>query len=463
VKPTTSKPWLAAHEAVIVLIACLVVAAFALAYKARVHDIVQLKGEIASDQGLVVVHAQSTAMVTKVFASVGDHVQKGAPILALDPNLSPDQLAQAETRLARQEEERKRLQHAQEVVNKVLASPEGVKQGTLGTLGIVGDTFNIINDLYTSKLKLDNANEYLKSSLVHQKNQVSSEIQLVQRNIDLLKRNLDVSKRETDARESALSTKRADFAALMKLAEKGLVPTTDVNRERDALLQAELALTQSHRAVDQVELDISNRSLHISELHVQAESLEEDAKNKFNAAQLDYDLRAARLAEHKAVIEHDLANIDSSLNDASAALEVGHGSKGMMALTATTTGTLTRLRFYAPGDTVKAGDHVATIQPDGTHPVVLAHLPNKDVASVHESQKARVLIDAYPYQRFGTAGATVDSVFASPTGPEFMVRLKLDRTHMGNKPDDTPLLPGLHVHVDLITEERRLIDLLVHP
>lgn len=463
VKASLPPRWVAAHEAVIILISGLVIAAFVLAYGARVHDIVPLTGEIATDHSLVVVHAQNTALVTKVFVSVGDHLTKGAPILALDPNLSPELLAQAESRLARDEEDRKRIQHALDVVSKVLGSPENVKGDTLSNLGVMGETFNIINDLYTSRLKLDNADEGLKSNLMHQKSQNQSEIQLVQRNIDLLKRNLEVSRKETQARQAALDTKRADFEALMKLAEKGLVPTTDVNRDRDGLLQAELALTQSQRAVDEIELDISNRNLHISELRVQLQTAEEQAKNNYNAARLDYELRTARLAEHKAVLQHDLANLDSSLNDAATALEVGHGAKGLVTLTAPISGTLTRLRFYAPGDSVKGGEHVATLQPDGTHPIVLAHLPNKDVASVHEGQEARVSIDAYPYQRFGTVGARVSRVFAEPNGPDFTVRLALDRTQMGVKQGNSPLLPGLHVHVDLITDERRLIDLLVHP
>lgn len=452
-----------ARRGVLYLLAACVVIAWGLGHVIRIHDVVYATGEVVAESSMTAVLTQEGGSITQIFAAVGDHLDKDAPLLALDPNFSADKLATLQRQLSAQRDEKKRIDQALQVVTQIVDNPETIRNDAARTFGVVGDSFSLINELYTARLDLDNASAFRKSNVTSQKEQISSEIALVERSIDLLKRNLEFSKKEAAAREAALTGKRNDFAALLKLADKGLVSGTDVNRERDGLLQAELSVTETHKQVDQLELDISNRSLHISELKIRADALGTDANNRLAAARWQYDMRLARLGEHKASLERTLHTLTTTIEASIGKLKQGEGGAGgAVVVTMPTAGLLTRLHFATPGASVKAGATVATVLPEGNQAFVLAHLANKDVGFVRPGGLARVKVDAYPYAQFGTLEARVTRVFPDPEGPTFVVKLALSRATIDVHGVAAPLFPGLQVHVDLLTRERRLADMLLH-
>ncbi|HET6345695.1 MAG TPA: hypothetical protein VFH51_12235, partial [Myxococcota bacterium] len=323
-----------------------------------------VEGEIGSDHALVSLRAPTKGTLSQVLSSVGAHVAADQVVFTIDPHVSADQRAEARIRRERQSNDRQHLEKALEVVNKILKSPELVRGGSLSSLGVSGDTFGILDDLYVARLKLDNALDSMKVTVPHQKAQVASELELVQRTIDLLKRNLEMGRKAMEARTAALHVKRQDFAALLKLADKGLVPATDVNREREALLQAEVAVSDNQKSVDQIELDISNRTLHLSELRIKSEGLAAEASNRYNGARLDFELRLARLGEHKKALEQALAGLGGARSaDAPEGDPDGAGGDDF-AVRAGAAGVLVSMHRLALGESVQEGDVLAAVHPD---------------------------------------------------------------------------------------------------
>ena len=451
------------HQGTVVLAAGMLAATLGFAFVGKIFDVVHVQGKVVADHNLSVVHANAGGLVTRVFASVGDHLEKDAPLLLLDPNMSPEKLADTESRLNTQQDEKSQLEKNLAVVQQLVAAPETLRTASLSTLGATGETFNLLNEAVTARQEMETAAESRRINAAHQREQTSSELAMVQRNIELLKRNLEVARRDFKTREETVAFKRRDFEALMKLAEKGLVSTADVNRDRDSLLAAETAFSDTRKSVDQIELDISNRNLSTGQLRMQNETNAEEANNRYNGAKLRFDLRLARLKEHKVVLERQVTYAQQNLTSMKSALKTaGDGGPGLIIRTPVA-GTLVRLRYVSTGDNVTPGSHVATLLPDGVAAVVLARLPHRDVGRVHEGQKARIKVDAYPYAQFGTIGATVMRVFAEPDSPEFTAKLLLSRPSIDVMGTAMPLLPGMRTQVEVFTEERRLIDLLVYP
>jgi multidrug resistance efflux pump len=441
---TAIRLWLGQHRrrlAAAAAVACVLLACGGLV---RHINTLTAEGEIGSDHALVSLRAPTKGTLSQVVASVGDHVGAEQVIFTVDPHVSADQKAEARIRRERQSSDRQHLEKALEVVTKILKSPELVRGGSLSSLGVSGDTFGILDDLYVARLKLDNAVDSMKVTVPHQKAQVASELELVQRTIDLLKRNLDMGRKAMEARTAALHAKRQDFAALLKLADKGLVPATDVNRERESLLQAEVAVSENQKSVDQIELDISNRTLHLSELRIKSEGLAAEASSRYNGARLDFELRLARLGEHKKALEQALA----SLGGAGAPDDAADGGSADLAVRAGATGVLVSMHRLALGESVQEGDVLATVHPDTSRTVVLAHVPVSAFGRIRIGQRARVVSEVCGGTPFANQDAVVTALFFDPHADTFTASLALG-DEAQSKEAHAALIPGMKVRVHL--------------
>ena len=122
------------------------------------------------------------------------------------------------------------------------------------------------------------------------------------------------------------------------------------------------------------------------------------------------------------------------------------------------TGTIADLKLHNVGELVSAGASVATVVPDGVPLIVEANLDNKDIGFVHPGTEARVKVDAFPYQQFGTARARVTRVLPAVGGnAQFIVVLALLDRQLASGGAVANLIPGLSVRADLIAQQQRLI------
>ncbi len=423
--------------------------------QAHCNETVTLRGKLVSGRDLLPLHALQQGVVTTVYASLGEHVDKGAPLLGLDPNLSPEGLVEQERRLAAQQLSHAQLQRTYDRVVQLLAKPEQTRTVALKDLGVSGDTFALISDLYSARLELDGASEASRHRSGQQKAHTASEIALAERNVALLTRNLELSRQSIAARDSALQAKRRDFENLGKLAEKGLVSSTDVTRERDGLLQAEMVVGDARKQNDQLELDISNQRLHISELKSQDDSAAEEGEQRVHAAQVRYDLRLARLAEWKAALAQQLAE-QAQVPGGAPTKE----AKQTRVVHSPVAGTLVQVGYGLPGDHVERGFLLALIRPEGALARAQLQVSPLDVLRLRSGQPARVEIDAYPARRFGRLPGCIDQIFALPDGNSFCATLSLGQTSLRVYGVEAALLPNLTVHAQVTVNRRRLWEIV---
>jgi multidrug resistance efflux pump len=125
-------------------------------------------------------------------------------------------------------------------------------------------------------------------------------------------------------------------------------------------------------------------------------------------------------------------------------------------------GTITELLVKHVGDVVAGGAAIATVVPADAPLFVEATVTNKDVGFLRPGVEARIKVDAFPFQQFGTARARVTRVLpAAGSNGSFVVQLELldERLTVGDTHYN--LFSGLAVQVDLITGRRRMLEVLM--
>ena len=137
-------------------------------------------------------------------------------------------------------------------------------------------------------------------------------------------------------------------------------------------------------------------------------------------------------------------------------------------LTAPVDGTVAQLAVHTVGGVVAPGAALMTIVPEGSELEVEALVLNRDVGFVRVGQPAQVKFETFQFTMHGTMAGTVRDISTDSTkddalGLVYPTRIKLARSAMRVDGRDTPLTPGMRVTVDVITDERRVIEFILSP
>lgn len=128
---------------------------------------------------------------------------------------------------------------------------------------------------------------------------------------------------------------------------------------------------------------------------------------------------------------------------------------------------------YSVGQTVPAGTVLATVLPAGAALQAQLLVPSHAKAALRRGQRVELRIDAFPYQKYGLVGGTVEQVEFSPiteappgAAPGAMlyratVSLSADGLTMYGR--RTPFEPGMTVQADIFNDRRRLIEWVFDP
>jgi len=94
-------------------------------------------------------------------------------------------------------------------------------------------------------------------------------------------------------------------------------------------------------------------------------------------------------------------------------------------------------------------------------------VPNKDIGNIKEGQKAKVRVDAFPYQRYGELNGTVSRVAADAKPPEpgrdfysYPVTVTLSSDSLRYRDTTIPLQSGMAITTNLKLRDKRVISLL---
>jgi len=447
---------------VVYLVALIVIATMALLYFGRAHVVVTGRGRIVPEGDVILVQAIQGGVVSGLLAKAGDRLPAGAPIVKLDVGESGVGVTELEQKADALEDQIAKLTATVAVINQIVADPERALVDTkVLSVATVGNVAQTVNDLENLRARLDGARRAVTGWPSRRAASVR-EIELTRDNVALNEKSYATQVKLLESGEAALAQKQAQLTGFRALAERRLISSLELGAEEEKVRAAEGATAEARRRVEQLAVDISNQKIKLADLEgrMAAEpSMREGAVRQAESA----------LRQTLALLRQEGANLGLQLTEAESNLQATRARLGMaqdrVALTSVVmpvAGMISELKVSNTGELLGAGALVATVVPDGVPLVVEASVSNRDVGFVKPGIDARIKVDAYPFQQFGTLAARVRTVVPG-TGNDnsFTVTLDLLESRISASDRELPLFPGLAVDAELLTARQRIITRLL--
>jgi membrane fusion protein len=143
-------------------------------------------------------------------------------------------------------------------------------------------------------------------------------------------------------------------------------------------------------------------------------------------------------------------------------------------LRAQASGLVTALQLQ-PGQSVDPSKPLMTLVPAESHLQAEIYVPSRAIGFIRPGDEARLMYDAFPYQRFGPAMGKVVEVPAAVMKPEevanavqvrepvYRVIVEIAKPTMSAYGRELPLRSGMALTADLILDRRSFLDLILDP
>lgn len=381
-------------------------------------DIVAVtQGKIIPSGHSKVIQPLETSVVKRILVENGQQVEQGQVLLELDNTSSHADVEQLriESRVAGLDAAR---------LNALLAS---LTQSTVQAITTVADVDTIQQQL--QQIRLEKQFGEYRARLAS----LNSEIEKQQ--AELLATKARVAQLKATL---PLITERA--TALKKLVDKRL-------SSREQWLELEQARIEQAR-----ELDIQR---HRQKMVVAAmESLKQQCQLLTAQTEAQY---LAELTETR----RKLSNLEQELRKA-------EQRQTLQYLKAPIKGRVQQLAIHTVGGVVTPAQELLVIVPDTETLEVEAWVQNKDIGFVEAGQVAAAKIEAFPFTKYGTIDAKVeslsqDAVTQENLGLVYMARVYLLKNYVQVENRQVMLTPGMAVTVEIKTGKRKLIEYFLSP
>lgn len=161
--------------------------------------------------------------------------------------------------------------------------------------------------------------------------------------------------------------------------------------------------------------------------------------------------------------EEELKSIEGRLKQATNELQNQN-------IIAPITGIIYNIRINPSQGAVQSGEELFSVAPVGKEPVLEVDLPTQYQGFVHQGMRAKVKIDTFPYQEFGTIDGTVISISpnavsrANNSGKQvFLTRIKLNEFGLRVGDEYKTLTPGMFATGEIVMREKSVLSLLLDP
>ncbi|MDO8835715.1 MAG: HlyD family efflux transporter periplasmic adaptor subunit, partial [Vicinamibacterales bacterium] len=348
------------------------------------------------------------------------------------------------------------------LIDRILARPERALADTRSlSVATVGNVAQIVNELENLRGRVDAARKAV-AGWPSRRSASAREIELTRENIAVNEKSYASQARLITSGEAALVQKQTQLNGFRNLAERRLISSLELAAEEEKVRSAEAAATEARRRVEQLAVDISNQKIKLAELEgrMAAEPAVRDAAVRLAENAMRQSLSLLR--QEGANMGIQLTEAESTLRATQARATMAENNVALSSVTTPVAGMVAEMKVSNTGELLAPGALVATIVPDGVPLVVEASVPNRDVGFVTPGISARIKVDAYPFQQFGTLAARVRTVVPGlGTDNSFTITLDLLESRIVASERALPLFPGLAVDAELLTARQRLITRLL--
>ncbi|SEB36275.1 hemolysin D [Nitratireductor aquibiodomus] len=259
--------------------------------------------------------------------------------------------------------------------------------------------------------------------------------------IDVNRKALDVLLERIEQADAALAVQEERLQAAEKLMERGI-------SSREAYLKVRAAYDDLQAEKHVVERQIAKTKAEASVLETERAGLFSANQNRAMQRRDKIDARLAALRQERRALDERIA---------------------AATLRAPVSGTVEQLAVSTIGGVVQSGQDLMRVVPRDSELEFEALFSNQDSGFLKVGQSARIRLDAYPAERFGSVMAVItdiatDSIELGASGRwGFVVRLKPESDALVSPSGRLALRPGMTGNVDAITGERRLISYFLAP
>ena len=141
---------------------------------------------------------------------------------------------------------------------------------------------------------------------------------------------------------------------------------------------------------------------------------------------------------------------------------------GRMSITSPVDGIVQDLKYRTVGGVIAPGATVTNVVP--TDDVVRAEVRvlTGDVGHVKEGQPVRIKVSTYDFMRYGVVEGKVATVSAfsildEKQQPYFKTYIDLSKKSLGKTEKEMPILPGMTVQADIVTDNQSVLRYLLRP
>jgi adhesin transport system membrane fusion protein len=387
-------------------------------YFADLEQVARGEGQVIPSSKTQVVQSLDAGIIKEITAKSGDRVKKGQMLVQIDDTGFSSSLGELQAKEASLlgQIQRLRAEIGDVAVTELIFSEEFAKQ--------FPDVVKSELQLYQARRKnLDNQ----LSILDERSRQRELQLAETQRNMERLKRTLDIAQRE--------------LALKQPLADKGIVPKTEI--------------LELERAISDItgQLDVSNETVPRLEAAMREakQQIEEQLLTFRQTAQADLNERLS-----------DLSVVHESLKAAK--------DKVFRAdIRSPVDGIVNKLNITTVGGVIKPGETLLEIVPLEDALLIEARITPKDIAFIRPNQKALVKITAYDFSIYGGLDGVVERVSPNSAYDEisrqyyYTVTVKTSLSHLTKGKVDLPIIPGMVASVDIIIGQRSVFDILTKP
>jgi membrane fusion protein len=272
--------------------------------------------------------------------------------------------------------------------------------------------------------------------------QLLAEREQVEVRREALSRELDETRSGLSTLEEKAQLHRLNVTRAEQLATQGALPQRNLEETKMAELVARQDVSQARTAILNYERQISDLDARHRTLPLEIDAA--TAQARVSQAEL-----AQRQTE--AAVRHNYV-VSATVSGRVVALPVTHGQD------------------------VAAGAMIAAITPADSELEAELFVPSRAAGFIRQGQEVRLMYQAFPYQKFGSARGTVEQVSRTVLAPNditvpglemrepvFRVKVKLDREVVSAYGQDIRVQPGMLLSADVIIDRRTLLEWLLDP
>lgn len=431
----------------IYLLSGITLVCLSLLYFGQVHSVVTAPGVIVPQGESIPVQLLESGIAAEVLAQPGDRLPAGAPILRIERNRSGLSLAALERQAALQAQQFAALRADSAALAGILAAPEATLRRSVPRLQ-TSQGLQLVSSLRAAYLELQRSRDVDARQSETRQAHARQEIELARQRLALMEEN------RTSAAER-LRQAEVELQEFRRLADEGYFSSQEMRAEEERF-------RQQQERLDAMDLDISNERLRISDLESRRAAETLDSEQRRGQTRLNYDQNLAQFRQGTQNLQAEMRRLAAELQNTRDEILVMREQMRTVTVTMPVAGTIAEMHVANAGELVSTGQVVAVVVPEGMPLVIRASVPNKDIGFVAEALPARIKVDAFPFEQFGTVPGRVARVFPN-TGQSqnFTILVELLEEHIRVGDQAHALFPGLAVKVEVLTQKQRLYTLLL--